>query len=175
MLQNPLSYKYKTRGFAFTAPRPMEAVNNYLNGKLKNLKGPKMGISELLGGAFHAVEHVLIESSDMLAGGGAREAGGVSMGDSGIIFVYDGNPGGNGASKLLFTRLEEAFKRCKIILSECDCKTVDGCPLCTYSYQCGNNNRPLFRYGALDSIKQILQKKKTAVDKEGYMGYQPLV
>jgi DEAD/DEAH box helicase domain-containing protein len=97
------------------------------------------------------------------------------MGDSGIIFVYDGSPGGNGASKLLFTRLDEAFKRAKTILEKCDCKTIDGCPLCTYSYHCGNNNSPLFKQGALESIKQILSKVETTVDTEGYMGYQPLV
>jgi DEAD/DEAH box helicase domain-containing protein len=134
-----------------------------------------MSPEEIYCGAFHAVEHVIIESSDMLTGGSAREIGGVSMGDSGIIFVYDGSPGGNGASKLLFTRFDEAFKRAKTILEECDCKSVDGCPLCTYSYQCGNNNSPLFKLGALDSIKQILGKTETDVDQENYRSYEPLV
>ncbi|MHA2193347.1 MAG: Zn-binding domain-containing protein [Candidatus Thorarchaeota archaeon] len=134
-----------------------------------------MGPAELYGGSFHALEHVVIESSDMLTGGSTREIGGVSMGDSGIIFVYDGSPGGNGASKLLFTRLNEAFKRTKTILEKCDCKTIDGCPLCTYSYQCGNNNRPLFKLGALESVNLILGKAKTEVDTKGYAGYEPLV
>ena len=174
-LAKPLVYNYQTRGFAFTAPEPVKAVNDYTAGKLSGLKGPRMGPAELFGGAFHALEHVLIESSDMLTGGGTREIGGVSMGDSGIIFVYDGSPGGNGASKLLFTKLDEAFRRAKTILEKCDCKTIDGCPLCTYSYHCGNNNSPLFKQGALESIKRILDKVETTVDTEGYMGYQPLV
>jgi DEAD/DEAH box helicase domain-containing protein len=174
-LSTPLTYKYRTRGFAFTAPEPVKAVNDHTSGTLSGLKGPRMGPAELFGGAFHALEHVLIESSDMLTGGGTREIGGVSMGDSGIIFVYDGSPGGNGASKLLFTRLDEAFRRAKTILEKCDCKTIDGCPLCTYSYHCGNNNSPLFKLGALESIKRILDKVETTVDTEGYMGYQPLV
>lgn len=174
-LPTPLIYKYRTRGFAFTAPEPVKAVNNYASGKMSSLKGPKMGPAELFGGAFHALEHVLIESSDMLTGGGTREIGGVSMGDSGIIFVYDGSPGGNGASKLLFSKLVEAFKRAKTIIENCDCETIDGCPLCTYSYQCGNNNSPLFKLGALESIKRILDNVETTVDTEGYMGYQPLV
>ncbi len=174
-LPSPLEYKYLTRGFAFAAPPPVEAVNDYTDGKLKQVKGPQMASGELYGGAFHALEHVVIESSDMLTGGSTREIGGVSMGDSGIIFVYDGCPGGNGASKLLFTRLEEAFRRSKTILEKCDCNTIDGCPLCTYSYQCGNNNKPLFKIGALESIKQILEKAQTKVDTKGYAGYQPLV
>jgi DEAD/DEAH box helicase domain-containing protein len=174
-LSTPLIYKYQTRGFAFTAPEPVKAVNNHISGNLSDLKGPRMGPAELYGGAFHALEHVVIESSDMLTGGGTREIGGVSMGDSGIIFVYDGSPGGNGASKLLFTKLDEAFMRAKTILETCDCLTIDGCPLCTYSYHCGNNNSPLFKLGALESIKRILKKVETTVDTEGYVGYQPLV
>ena len=174
-LSTPLVYKYKTRGFAFTAPEPTKTINDFSSGKMNHLEGPHLGPAELFGGAFHALEHVLIESSDMLTGGGTHEIGGVSMGDSGIIFVYDGSPGGNGASKLLFSKLDEAFRRSKTILEKCDCKTIDGCPLCTYSYHCGNNNSPLFKLGALESIERILEKVETTVDTEGYAGYQPLV
>ncbi len=174
-LTTPLIYTYKTRGFAFTAPEPVKSVNDYVSGKYSTLGGPKMTPSGMYGGAFHAVEHVLIESSDMLTGGGTREIGGVSMGDSGIIFVYDGSPGGNGASRLLFGKLDEAFRRTKTILEKCDCNTVDGCPLCTYSYHCGNNNSPLYKIGALESVEMILAKTETTVDTEGYAGYEPLV
>jgi DEAD/DEAH box helicase domain-containing protein len=174
-LQDSLVYTYKTKGFAFTAPEPDIAVDKYLSGEFRNAEGPKMGPADLYGGAFHALEHVVIESSDMLTGGSTREIGGVSMGDSGIIFVYDGCPGGNGASKLLFTRLQEALKRSETILNKCDCDTIDGCPLCTYSYQCGNNNSPLFKQGALESVRQILAGTNTQVDTEGYRGYEPLV
>ncbi|MHA2377879.1 MAG: DEAD/DEAH box helicase [Candidatus Thorarchaeota archaeon] len=174
-LPTPLDYRYVTRGFAFTAPEPVKVVNEYIDGKLADATGPQMSPAELYGGAFHALEHVVIESSDMLTGGSTREIGGVSMGDSGIIFVYDGSPGGNGASRLLFTKLDEALRRTETILAKCDCKTIDGCPLCTYSYQCGNNNRPLFKLGALDSVRQILRKVETDVDTKGYVGYEPLV
>lgn len=174
-LDTPLTYQYLTRGFAFKAPEPVKKINEYLGGRLKNSQGPRMTPGDLTGGAFHALEHVVIESSDMLTGGSAREIGGVSMGDSGIIFVYDGSPGGNGASKLLFTRFEEALRRTETILAKCDCKTVDGCPLCTYSYQCGNNNQPLFRLGALESVQRIQEKVETEVNTKDYLGYQPIV
>ncbi|MHA1577239.1 MAG: DEAD/DEAH box helicase, partial [Candidatus Thorarchaeota archaeon] len=174
-LPTPLVYRYLTRGFAFKAPEPVQAVNDYIGGKLTDMKGPEMSPADLYGGAFHALEHVVIESSNMFTGGSTREIGGVSMGDSGIIFIYDGSPGGNGASKLLFSRFEDALKRTETILAKCDCKTIDGCPLCTYSYQCGNNNRPLFKMGALDSIRKILASAETTVDTKGYLGYQPVV
>ena len=174
-LSTPLIYTYQTRGFAITAPEPVKSINDYIAGKYSHLEGPPMTPGTLYGGAFHALEHVLIESSDMLTGGGTREIGGVSMGDSGIIFVYDGSPGGNGASKLLFGKLDEAFRRTKTILEKCDCNTVDGCPLCTYSYQCGNNNSPLYKLGALESAELVLSEAETTVDTEGYAGYEPLV
>lgn len=174
-LPQPLEYKYHTRGFVFAVPEPKSSIDDYQSGRLDALGGPKMGPPELYGGTFHAIEHVIIESSDMLTGGGTREIGGVSMGDSGIIFVYDGSPGGNGASKLLFGRLDEAFHRAETILADCDCKTVDGCPLCTYSYQCGNNNQPLFKLGALESIRQVLGNAETKVDTVAYSAYQPVV
>jgi len=174
-LPQPLEYKYPTRGFVFSMPEPKSAIDDYTHGKFASLGGPKMSPVELYGGTFHAVEHVIIESSDMLTGGGTREIGGVSMGDSGIIFVYDGSPGGNGASKLLFGRLDEAFQRAETMLAKCDCKTIDGCPLCTYSYQCGNNNQPLFKLGALESIRAVLNRAETKVDVVGYSTYEPVV
>lgn len=174
-LGEAIVYKYKTRGFVFKAPEPKKSINDYLQGKMKHEPGPELTPIELYGGAFHALEHVVIESSDMLTGGGTREIGGVSMGDSGIIFVYDGSPGGNGASKLLFGRFEEALERAKTILEKCECKKIDGCPLCTYSYQCGNNNSPLFRFGALESVELLLKHAETKADLENYQGYQPLV
>jgi ATP-dependent helicase YprA (DUF1998 family) len=86
-----------------------------------------------ISGSFHALEHALIESSDSLTSSGSSDIGGVSMGDSGVTFVYDGSPGGSGISILLFDRLDEALDRTLIILM-CKCTSSDGCSLCTYSY-----------------------------------------
>jgi len=45
----------------------------------------------------------------------------------------------------------------------------DGWPLCTYSYQCGNNNEPLNKNGASESLKIILKgAKKTGVNDTEY-------
>ncbi len=174
-LDVPLEYSFKTRGLVFRAPEPARAVTDYLDGRLDDAGGPVLSPEKLFIGTFHALEHVLLESSAMFTGGGSNEAGGVSMGDSGFIFVYDAAPGGNGASKLLYGRLEEAFSRAERILAQCDCKRVDGCPLCTYSYRCGNNNQPLFKHGALDSLRQILEGVEVRTDVTQYSGHKPVV
>ncbi len=143
---DPISYTYETKGFVFTAPKPSENTEN-------------------LAGSFHALEHVLIESSNMLIGGGSEEIGGVSMGESGTIFIYDGAIGGNGVSKLLYDRLERAFERALNILKSCKCNREDGCPRCTYSYSCGNNNKPLYKPGAIESLEKIIKGKKQKINK----------
>lgn len=150
-LEKPLQYKFKTKGFAIQFPRPEKILDDTLESK----------VQEVLGGTFHAIEHVLIESGNSLTGGGANQIGGLSMGDTGLVFVYDGSPGGSGLSKLLFERMEKGIFRTLKILEDCPCGRIDGCPRCTYSYQCGNNNQPLNRIGAIDSLKSF---GKTSTD-----------
>ncbi|MFQ5815823.1 MAG: DEAD/DEAH box helicase [Candidatus Hydrothermarchaeaceae archaeon] len=162
-LSSPIRYTYETRGMVFTAPQPDELV---IPGKTGE---------EVLSGSFHALEHVLIESSNMLVGGGSGEVGGVAMGASGTIFVYDGAPGGNGISKLLYDRFEEAVVRSHKILTECTCTNDDGCPSCTYSYQCGNNNSPLNKAGAISSLESLVGNAKTEVDMDEFADEKPIV
>ena len=148
-LEEPVEYRFRTKGFLFSSPFPNE--NGF----------------EFTAGSFHALEHVLIESSNALTGGGSREMGGISTSE-GDIFVYDATIGGNGLSKLLFKRLRNAFRIAHEILKNCDCRREDGCPKCTYSYQCGNNNRPLSRVGALEVVEKILSGEKMKTDWEKY-------
>ena len=145
-LDEKISYTFQTKGFLFSCPFP-ENETDYAS-------------------SFHALEHVLIESSNALTGGGSREIGGVST-PEGDIFVYDGNVGGSGLSKLLFKKLDKAFEIAYEILKNCKCKRIDGCPSCTYSYQCGNNNKPLSRVGALEVVELILgnERKRTKWEK----------
>jgi len=150
-LDEPVSYTFPTKGFLFSCPLPeAEEVEQ-----------------DYYAGSFHALEHVLIESSDVLTGGGSKEIGGVST-PEGDIFVYDGSTGGSGLSKLLFKRLDKAFRISYEILKNCECKRADGCPSCTYSYQCGNNNQPLNRIGAIRVIEQILKNVKKQTQWERY-------
>ena len=162
-LEDPIVYSFRTKGFVFTAPNPVKILSEYSN----------LSEEHLLSGTFHALEHVLIESSSMLTGGGSAEIGCISMGSSGAIFVYDAAKGGSGLSKLLYDRLEEGFERSIKILEGCSCQTIDGCPRCTYSYQCGNNNQPLNKKGAIESIKLLKTKNLEII--ENYNDYQAYV
>ncbi|MEM1578449.1 MAG: DEAD/DEAH box helicase [Archaeoglobaceae archaeon] len=148
-LEDPVKFSFKTKGFLFSCPFP------------------DGGGEEFYAGSFHAVEHVLIESSNALTGGGSREIGGIST-QEGDIFVYDGAIGGNGLSKLLFKKLNSAFLISYEILSRCDCGREDGCPKCTYSYQCGNNNQPLNRRGAKSVLEKILAGEKRETEWKKY-------
>ncbi|MEM3404073.1 MAG: DEAD/DEAH box helicase [Nitrososphaeria archaeon] len=149
LLENPVEYEYETKGFAFRAPTPQTVLEE------KTKHDIALG-EEVLVSSFHATEHVIIEGSNMITGGGANDMGGVSIGATGLIFVYDGTEGGNGASKLLYDRLADGLKRGKRILEECNCTEESGCPRCTYSYQCGNNNKMLHKHGALEVFGRIL-------------------
>jgi len=162
-LETPITYTFPTKGFMLTMPKPSELP----------LEFPDISEKILFGGTFHAIEHVLIESSSMLTGGGGSEIGGISMDDSGAIFVYDGAKGGSGLSKLLYNRIDEGFNRSLKILEGCNCKNVDGCPRCTYSYQCGNNNQPLNKIGAIESFKMLGKVKLKII--EDYHDYQAYV
>jgi DEAD/DEAH box helicase domain-containing protein len=150
-LDEPVSYTFATKGFVFASPFP-----------------EPMDYEDFFAGTFHALEHVLIESSDVLTGGGSQQMGGIST-PEGDIFVYDATIGGSGLSKLLFKRLGRAFEISYEVLKSCDCNRIDGCPKCTYSYQCGNNNQPLNRIGAIKVLETILKRaKRRKVEVEKY-------
>ncbi|MHA1829012.1 MAG: DEAD/DEAH box helicase [Candidatus Heimdallarchaeaceae archaeon] len=153
-LDEPIVYTFPTKGFVFSMPKPQKLHSKTL----------ELSDKVFFSGTFHALEHVIIESSSMITGGGSSEIGGIAMGESGTIFVYDGAKGGSGLSKLLFDKLEEAFNRSLKILENCSCTNLDGCPRCTYSYQCGNNNQPLNKIGAIESLKLLGSMELEIVD-----------
>lgn len=146
----PVSYTFPTKGFLFSAPFP-----------------ERQDHEDFYAGSFHAVEHVLIESSDALTGGGSNQIGGIST-PEGDIFIYDATIGGSGLSKLLFERLYKGFEVSQEVLKSCDCNRVDGCPKCTFSYQCGNNNQPLNRLGALNVLDILLKGEKREAEPQKY-------
>ena len=148
-LSEPITYNYTTKGFIFRVPSPIEIL------KMASEK-EKVEVS-----GYHATEHVLIEGSSMLTGGASQDIGGISLGDTGMIVIHDGSIGGNGASKSLFNKFELAVKRAHSILIECTCENDDGCPRCTYSYRCGNNNEYLHKKAAIEVLNRILNMEKT--------------
>lgn len=141
-----LEYEFFTKGFVFRAPQPQETMAR----SEKDSEYVEMS-------AFHASEHAIIEGSAMITGGSSQDMGGISLGSSGLIFVYDGSIGGNGASKVLYDRLDRALERALRILSECPCTSESGCPRCTYSYRCGNNNEYLHKAAAIETLARMVR------------------
>src|SRR5256712_769599 len=162
ILERPLDYDFITKGIVFKAPRPLKEIGKSENEEYVEASG------------YHATEHVVIEGSNMITGGVSQDLGGISLGTSGLIFVYDSAIGGNGASKALYDRLEKAFERSLDIVRECPCQSEAGCPRCTFSYRCGNNNEYLHKLAARGILQRILDGETTEVT-EPVEGDKPLV
>ena len=162
LLDYPLEYDFITKGIVFHAPRPQNEMR----------KSDDEDYTEASG--YHATEHVVIEGSNMITGGVSQDLGGISLGTSGLIFIYDGAIGGSGASKALYDRFENALKRSMHIVKECPCKNQSGCPRCTFSYRCGNNNEFLHKHSALEILQRINQGEETELI-EPLEGDRPLV
>jgi len=149
MLDTPLEYDFITKGIVFHAPRPLKIMDKSEDEEYTEASG------------YHATEHVVIEGSNMITGGVSQDLGGISLGTSGLIFIYDGAIGGSGASKALYDRFEKALERSMHIVKECPCKNEAGCPRCTFSYRGGNNNEYLHKYSALEILERINNGEKT--------------
>jgi DEAD/DEAH box helicase domain-containing protein len=162
MLEKPLEYDFVTKGIVIHAPKPQNQIQLAENPEYVEASG------------YHATEHIIIEGSNMVTGGVSQDLGGISLGTSGLVFIYDGAIGGNGASKALYDRLEKAFERSLSIVRECPCKAEDGCPRCTFSYRCGNNNEFLHKGAALEILRRINDGEATEIT-EPTEGDRPLV
>ncbi len=149
MLEEPLEYDFITKGIVFHAPRPLKEIQIAEDEEYTEASG------------YHATEHIVIEGSNMITGGVSQDLGGISLGSSGLIFIYDGAIGGNGASKALYDRFEKALERSMKIIKECPCKNESGCPRCTFSYRCGNNNEFLHKKSSLEILSRINSGEKT--------------
>jgi DEAD/DEAH box helicase domain-containing protein len=152
MLENPIEFEFITKGLVFRAPRPVNTLKDAEDEQYVEMSG------------YHASEHVIIEGSTMITGGASQDLGGISLGSSGLIFIYDGTIGGNGASRALYDKFENALERSLRILTECSCKTESGCPRCTYSYRCGNNNEYLHKIAAIEVLKRVSEREETHIE-----------
>ncbi|MGA8080230.1 MAG: DEAD/DEAH box helicase [Candidatus Nitrosopolaris sp.] len=152
MFSEPIEFEFITKGFVFRAPKPLDILKDANDEDCVEMSG------------YHASEHVLIEGSSMITGGASQDMGGVSLGSSGVIFIHDGSIGGNGASKALYDRFDAAIRRALRILMECPCKSESGCPRCTYSYRCGNNNEYLHKIAAMEILNKAVSGEQTEID-----------
>jgi DEAD/DEAH box helicase domain-containing protein len=162
LLEKPLEYDFVTKGIVIHAPKPSSQMESSENPEYVEASG------------YHATEHIIIEGSNMVTGGVSQDLGGISLGTSGLIFIYDGAIGGNGASKALYDRLEKAFERSLSIVKECPCNNEAGCPRCTFSYRCGNNNEFLHKKASQEILQKINDGEITEII-EPTEGDKPLV
>lgn len=104
------------------------------------------------GGSLHAVEHAAIAALPLFALCDRMDLGGVSYEfntelQSPAIFIYDGHEGGVGLTKRGFECVTDWFGSTASLMRECPCEV--SCPSCTQDPNCGNNNEPLDKRGAV--------------------------
>ncbi len=102
-------------------------------------------------GGLHAAEHASIAILPLFALCDRNDLGGISTAfhpDTGKaqVFIYDAHPGGTGISEKGFDLIEDLWQETLKVIVECPCE--DGCPSCTQSPKCGNNNQPLDKKAA---------------------------
>ena len=113
-------------------------------------------------GGLHALEHALIATLSLFAMCDRRDLGGVSYPlnpelERPAIFIYDGYEGGVGLTRRGFGLLWQWLSFTRRMLADCPCELA--CPACTQDPQCGNNNEPLDKRGALMILNNWLEQK----------------
>ena len=151
VFEKAIEFEFVTKGLVFKSPQPKDILKAAIDEQYVEMSG------------YHASEHAIIEGSSMITGGASQDLGGISLGSSGLIFIYDGSIGGNGASRALYDKFDKAIIRALRIVSECSCRSESGCPRCTYSYRCGNNNEYLHKHAATEILNRIVDGEKTQI------------
>lgn len=110
-----------------------------------------------LSGSLHATEHGLIKMSPTVITADSQDLGGLSTANhpetgSATVFIYDGVEGGVGFSHEIYNHLNELAGRTQSLLGSCECESDHGCPACTMSHMCGDNNEPMDSLGAQFSL-----------------------
>jgi DEAD/DEAH box helicase domain-containing protein len=96
----------------------------------------------------HALEHLLVGLAPGFVQCESRDLGSTyqppSFGiDGGVVYIYDGVPGGIGFSEALVQRAADWYDRVLEHLSSCGCE--DGCPSCVLTSWCPSGNDRLSR------------------------------
>ncbi len=110
-------------------------------------------------GSLHALEHSMIALLPIFAFCDARDVGGVSESDHDdlggpVVSVYDDYNGGVGIAEVAYERLDELLAAVVEQIACCPCE--DGCPECVQAANCGDNNMPLDKAGALLLARRLV-------------------
>lgn len=106
-------------------------------------------------GSLHAFEHAAVGVMPLLCSCGRHDVMGYSvLHDSytggPVVCLADNHPGGVGIAEAVFERRDELLRMVGQAITECPCE--DGCPACVQQPDCGSDNRPLDKAGALDVL-----------------------
>ena len=117
-------------------------------------------------GGLHGLEHAALALVPLLALCDRLDMAGISTPShpqvrGPAVFLYDGQPGGIGISRILFERAEALLEATREAIAECGCD--EGCPGCIYSPRCGSGNRPLDKRAALRVVELILSPEPLPV------------
>ncbi len=147
-------------------------IPDHIEKKLLKTAEEKVNSGEWMGspekyyaGGLHAAEHSLIHMLPLLMLIDEKDVGGVSTDfhqelESPAIFIHDAVEGGVGFSHDAYSRFEELGKKAVKRLNSCSCESLKGCPACTFSSDCGNDNEPLNRLLAVDLLKRLCRVVK---------------
>ncbi len=109
-------------------------------------------------GGIHAIEHAAIGIFPLLVMVDRNDLGGVSTPlhpqvGSGVIFIFDGIPGGAGLTRAAFDRMSDLLNITLEVIDKCPCES--GCPSCVHSPKCGSGNRPIDKQAAKWLLREL--------------------
>ncbi len=112
-------------------------------------------------GSLHALEHAMIALLPIFAFCDARDVGGISESEHDdlggpVVSVYDAYNGGVGIAEEAYDRLDDLLTAVAEQIECCPCE--DGCPECVQAPNCGSNNQPLDKAGALLLARRLVGK-----------------
>lgn len=121
-------------------------------------------------GSLHALEHALIAVLPLLTSSGPHDVAGYSVllepqTGAPSLTLCDNHPGGVGITEAAYERFEELLVLTRQAVAECPCE--DGCPGCVQAPNCGSNNQPLDKRGALALIDLLLDEPDAGAVAEG--------
>jgi len=110
-------------------------------------------------GSLHALEHAMIALLPIFAFCDARDVGGISEAEhedlgGPVLSIYDAYNGGVGIAEVAYERLDDLLRAVAEQIECCPCE--DGCPECVQAADCGNNNMPLDKAGALLLARRLV-------------------
>lgn len=119
--------------------------------------------SDGVAGSLHAMEHALIKMAPTEITADTDDIGGLSTithdeTNKATVFIYDGIDGGVGFAHKIYDNIATLAEKTETMLKTCDCDSNQGCPACTMSSSCGDNNEPMDSQGAQYLLNTIHQK-----------------